>query len=176
MATRLLRVARLGVGVASAAALAAHNRRAQSAAAPPPPPEGADDAAAAAEPKTKTKTCLQLTLLPESTTDVLDFFKAEYARIVADRVLVRPCMTEEIEPCPLRPLAYVRDGSTQSLLIVPSVPLWVGEADISSSGRVGYPVLPISIAEEQDDAPARTTVRSVETLAVRPAADQVPLL
>jgi len=101
----------------------------------------------------KPKPCLQLTLVPESTATVLSCYPAEYTRVVADRVLVRPCMTEQVESCPLKPLAVVEDGSTQSILIIPTAPLWIGPADISLSGRVGYPVLPISIAEEEEPQP-----------------------
>ena len=67
-------------------------------------------------------------------------------------------MTEEMDACPLRPLAVIEDGSSQSLLIVPAARLWVGAADISNSGRVGYPVLPISITEEEEP-PAKPSRR-----------------
>ena len=52
---------------------------------------------------------------------------------------------------PLPREMVVEDGSTQSLLIVPFVKLWKGPVDLSGSniGGVGYPVLPISIAEEE---------------------------
>ena len=103
-----------------------------------------------AEKKEKPKPCLQMTLIPDSTVELLRCYQPEYSRIVADRVLIRPCMTEEMDACPLRPLAVVEDGSSQSLLIVPAAPLWVGAADISNSGRVGSPVLPISIPEEEE--------------------------
>lgn len=108
--------------------------------------------AAAQEPHVeKSKQCLQLNLLPSSTTVVLDNYKALYERVVADRVLIRPCITELFASVPLRALAIVEDGSTQSLLVVPSEKLWTGPPDLSgsSSDSVGYPVLPISIGEEQ---------------------------
>ena len=76
-----------------------------------------------AEKKEKPKPCLQMTLIPDSTVELLRCYQPEYSRIVADRVLIRPCMTEEMDACPLRPLAVVEDGSSQSLLIVPAAPL-----------------------------------------------------
>jgi len=105
--------------------------------------------AAAEEPPEKPKQCLQLNLLTTSTTTILECYPAQYSRVVADRVLIRPCMTELFDSVPLRPIAVVEDGSTQSVLIVPAVPLWTGPADLSGSSTdsVGYPVLPISISE-----------------------------
>lgn len=103
--------------------------------------------------QTQEKKCLNLTLLDTSKEEVLKYYPAEYVRVVADRVLLRPCMTEEHETLPLRPLAVVQDGLSQSILVVPSVALWHGPADVSMSGRAGYPVLPISIAQETPPQP-----------------------
>ena len=151
----LVRVAASGAALAAAAAAA--RSRAES--------EGAAPAA-----ESKSQPCLQLTLLPESTADVLKSYPAEYARVVADRVLVRPCMTEELETCPLRPFAVLQDGSSQSILLTPTAQLWHGPADISSSGRVGYPVLPISIAEEEPPPPPPSESGSPPTGATADAA------
>lgn len=139
---RRLPLARVAAA-SSAAALAGISLHHANAEASPP-------VAAAEE---KPKQCLTLTLTPESSAAVLSCYPPEYSRTVADRVLVRPCMTVEMEACPLRPLAVLDDGSSQSILIVPAMPLWSGPADISSSGKVGYPVLPISIFEEEEEAP-----------------------
>ena len=111
---------------------------------------------AATSPESKPRPCLQLTLVPASSTTVIESYPPQYARTVADRVLIRPCMTEAFENVGLKPLAVVEDGSTQSLLVVPTRPLWTGPVDLSSSTvkKVGYPVLPISIAEEEMPKPA----------------------
>jgi hypothetical protein len=116
--------------------------------------EAAAEPAAAADDEPKPKPCLNLTLLQQSSTNVLNQYAPKYARVLADRVLVRPCMTEALSSLNILPLAIVEDGSSQSMLIVPRSPLWHGPADISVSGRVGYPVLPISMAEEEAAAPA----------------------
>lgn len=136
--------ARLGVGLASAAAtLTAATARAE-----PEPPT---------EPPKKPQSCLQLTLLTGSTAAALAAFPAAHARVIGDRVLVRPCMTRELESLPLRPLAVVDDGASQSLLLAIGTELWEGAADASTAGGgVGYPVLPVSIADEAPPAPPRT--------------------
>ena len=135
--------------------------------------------AADQEPQEKPKQCLQLNLLPSSTTVVLDNYKALYERVVADRVLIRPCITELLASVPLRALAIVEDGSTQSLLVVPSVKLWTGPPDLSgsSSDSVGYPVLPISIGEEQiPQSPPRPPPPddAASTSAAKPAPSMLP--
>lgn len=112
-------------------------------------------ASAEAEPEPEAKkTCMSMTLIEESTTNVLACYAPEYPRVVADRVLIRPCMTEAREASPLKALAVVEDGSSQSILLAPTEPMWHGPPDAGSSGRVGYPVLPISIMEEEEEEQA----------------------
>lgn len=133
------------LAAASSAAVALHAVVPTVSFAEPEPP--------AKEEEEKKKTCHSMTLIPESTATVLGCYPPEFTRVVADRVLIRPCMTEAHEAAPLRPLAVVEDGSSQSLLIVPvaSVPLWYGPPDAGATGRIGYPVLPISITEEEEE-------------------------
>ena len=81
---------------ASAAAVAATAVTARAVALSEASEGGASDA--------KPKPCLQLTMLPEASEVVLERYAALYGRVVADRVLIRPCMTEAHESVPLRPL------------------------------------------------------------------------
>jgi len=137
-------VARVGAasaacGLAGASALAAAEEK----------PSAAD--------KSKPK-CLQMSLLAESSKAVLAAFPPEHARVLTDRVLIRTCMSVETEEVPVAPLAILRDGSSQSALVAPSRRLWEGPAETTNG--VGYPVLPISVADDEDEgedeAPAPT--------------------
>jgi len=94
-------------------------------------------------------------LSPESSSEVLRRFPPAHARKLGERVLIRPCVEVEKERTPLRVLAYACDGLSQSLLVALGERLWT-EASPIHPGGVGYPVLPISLAnvpEPSEDAP-----------------------
>ena len=161
------------VGVSTLTALHSHSHALAEAATQ----EATGESPAASKPQK----CLNLMLHDASQSEVLACYPPEHTRVVADRVLVRPCMKEELKSVPLRPLAVVEDGSSQSILIVPTVPLWQGPPDLSMFGRVGYPVLPISIAQEEQPPPPSsppTEGAAASTEAAPPAttstADEAP--
>lgn len=133
-----IRASRLAAMTASASAISAAAYRFASA-----------QAETEAEPKKPT--CMSMTLTPDSKENVLACYPAEYPRVVGDRVLIRPCMSEARDAAPLKALAVVEDGSSQSILLVPTVPMWQGPPDAGKSGRIGYPILPISITEEEEE-------------------------
>ena len=113
----------------------------------------------ASEPKQadekKKAECLHLLLQPSSSEEVLQQFPPTHDRVLGERVLVRQCIPEEFEDLPLRALAFAQDGESQSLLVTFDKPPWP-ESSPAPPGGIGYPLLPISLAEppEPPAAPA----------------------
>merc|ERR1712087_70124 len=93
------------------------------------------------------RACLHMHLLADSSEQVLQRFPPAHPRVLSERVLLNPCITEEIERLPLRVLAYARDSSSQSLLVALDRALWPS-SDVPAGG-MGYPVVPISLREPQ---------------------------
>lgn len=105
--------------------------------------ESATAPAAPAEPKPMA--CLHLSLGAVAKAEVLGRFPAVHSRVLAERVLLRPCLIEEKSEMRVRVLAYAQSNQSQSLLVAMDEPLWE-EGEILFMG-LGYPVLPISFAE-----------------------------
>ena len=78
--------------------------------------------------------------------DVLKQFVPKFPRALAERVWLRPCISEAHEELPLRALAYAEDSFSQSLLI--SLDKHVLSTASDAVAGQGYPVLPIALAEE----------------------------
>lgn len=110
-----------------------------------------ETAAAEEEEEAEAPSCLQMYLLPDSSKALLRRFPPMHERELAERVLLRPCITNQLDSTSLQALAYVEDGKTQSMLVCPANNLWEGAPD--AFGGSGYPVIPISIKEPPADAP-----------------------
>ena len=162
---RRLPLARLAAA-ASAAAFAARSASTSPARADAVPAPAADEAKKADE---KPKPCLVFHVDAEATKAILGSWPAQHARALASRVLLRPCIEVELERVPITPLAVVSDDETQSMLVAaPPSRLWHGRAEAPA----GYPVLPISIEEDEEDE--EEAAPSAPAPAAAPAADPPP--
>ena len=111
----------------------------------------------------KPPPCLRLHLVSSSSDAVVDRFPPTHAKVLAERVLLRPCVTEKLDSVPMYALAYVEEGKTQSLLVRPGGRLWQGSPE--SYGGVGYPVLPISMKDMETTLPPPPPPVSADTAA-----------
>jgi len=74
-----------------------------------------------------------------------------HSRVAAERVLLHQCIPDEHAELPVRALAIAQDARTQSVLVAIDTPPWP-RASAVPAGGVGYPVLPISLVEEDEAA------------------------
>ncbi len=164
---------RAPIATAAAAAAAAAATLASATA----PPAKADDAADVTQPKKLP--CLHLHLTADSAKRLASEYPPTHSRALAERVLLRPCLEHAHERLPLTPLAYVRDDTVQALLLLVdggNYPMGPAPPD-----GMGYPVLPISLAENDEEesppaqAPSPATADSGGSAPLAPAAGEVSM-
>ena len=104
-----------------------------------------------AEKPAKTEKCLHVLLQSGPRDELLKQFPPAHPRVLGERVWLRPCVIGAREDLPLRALAYAEDSYSQSLLVS------LDERTLSTAsdaeGGQGYPVVPLSLADEPPPAP-----------------------